>query len=267
VAPHFDVNKLEFVSSPKAFHYRHRTRLQFHQGRPAYFKARSRDLLVLEECPILTEKLWTLAQSRAAELQNAQDRSLSVSDFEGLEYEVNGRRLQYDETCFTQGNLFQNENLTRLVSEEIEKIKTPQLAWDLYAGIGNFTALMLDRFSQITAVESHSKAADYGKKNIPEAKWIHKSVAQALESELSEDSPQFVLLDPARDGALQEMRTLSKLRSCQMVYVSCQLDSLIRDLTALLKIAPWKIERWCVVDLFPQTRHIESLVSLKARTD
>ncbi len=262
LAPHFDPKKIEIFASPREFHYRHRTKIQIKNSQPAFYRPRSRDLLFLKECPILEEGLWNKLSEDAVRLESAEDRLINWSPSERLEYRVEDRLLEYGEDCFTQGNLYQNDRLIRLVTEEIEKVSGLDLAWDLFAGIGNFSAVLARRFKKVIAVESNSSAVKFGRKNLPEVEWRSLEVRKSLASDLMAQSPNLIILDPSREGALHEIRQLAPLKNTRLIYVSCQLDSGIRDLTALLKLSPWKIERWCVVDLFPQTRHVESVISL-----
>ena len=219
-------------------------------------------MLPLKECPILTPDLWNKISETAKDAALSGEVSLSTSKQNELFYEVEGRKLFFDESCFTQAHEGQNQKMLGIVKEEILSMTKKEIAWDLYAGIGNFTVLMANQFKNTVAVESHGKALQFGKQNVPEAQWIKKDVVQSLYEDLKTQDPDFVLLDPAREGALAACRNLSNRRVSKIVYVSCQLDSLIRDLTPLLKSKTYRLTRWCLVDLFPQTRHLESIVVL-----
>jgi len=253
---------LEIYPATEPLHYRHRTRLQFKNGKFNYHKPRSQELLPLEECPVLTPRLWSKVLEVAKDKTLNQELSLSAVKQDELYYEVEGRKLYFDESCFTQANEVQNKKMIGIVKEEILSLGQKKKAWDLYAGIGNFTAVMANHFESTAAVESHSKAIQFGRQNVPEAQWIKKDVYQSLVEDLKSEDPDFVLLDPSREGALSICRLLADKKIPKIVYVSCQLDSLIRDLTPLLKSKSYRITRWCLVDLFPQTRHLESVVVL-----
>jgi 23S rRNA (uracil1939-C5)-methyltransferase len=71
-----------------------------------------------------------------------------------------------------------------------------------------------------------------------------------------------VLLDPPWDGADHVCQQLAKRKDVQrIVYVSCHLGSLMRDLAHLLA-GGFKPQKVCLVDQFPQTYHIESMILL-----
>ncbi len=259
LAKAFPLEKIEARASADVYGYRHRVRCDIKDHQPAYHLPRSKDLMLLEECPVLVPELWKKLSHHAEEKENTTDFRLS----EPLQYELDGRIFQFDENCFTQANLSQNRAMHEVLSEEISKCTHHNEAWDLFAGIGNFSLPLIKNFKHAISVEAHPASVQFGQKNVPEAQWIQKDVRQALRTELSNREADFVVLDPARAGALHESRILSELKIERIFYISCQLDSLIRDLTALLKNRRFSIDRWVMLDLFPQTRHIESLVSLK----
>lgn len=68
-----------------------------------------------------------------------------------------------------------------------------------------------------------------------------------------------VLLDPARAGAAGVMQQIIKLEPIRIVYVSCNPATLARDSEALLK-AGYTIARLAMLDMFPHTGHLESMV-------
>jgi 23S rRNA (uracil1939-C5)-methyltransferase len=75
-------------------------------------------------------------------------------------------------------------------------------------------------------------------------------------------SPDFVLVDPPRSGLGEKVvRGLAGLRPPRMTYISCDPATLARDLGGLTK-AGYRIEQAHLVDLFPQTYHLESVFSL-----
>jgi 23S rRNA (uracil1939-C5)-methyltransferase len=68
--------------------------------------------------------------------------------------------------------------------------------------------------------------------------------------------PEVVILDPPRTGALDLMAPIVKLKPRVMVYVSCDVTTLARDLRHLLR-AGYKISSVRGFDFFPNTHHVE----------
>jgi 23S rRNA (uracil1939-C5)-methyltransferase len=79
-----------------------------------------------------------------------------------------------------------------------------------------------------------------------------------------EHAPDFVIADPPRAGLGKTVvKRLSELKPRQLVIVACDPATLARDLGGLLA-AGYRIERMTLVDLFPQTYHLETVVELRA---
>ncbi len=75
-------------------------------------------------------------------------------------------------------------------------------------------------------------------------------------------APDFVLADPPRSGLGKTAVTrLAELRPRELVIVSCDPATLARDLAALLPV--YEIAGIAMVDLFPQTFHLETIVRLR----
>ena len=68
-----------------------------------------------------------------------------------------------------------------------------------------------------------------------------------------------LLLDPARAGAFESLQWLQKMQPKKVVYVSCNPASLARDSSVLLA-SGYRIAQVGLVDMFPQTHHIEAMV-------
>jgi 23S rRNA (uracil1939-C5)-methyltransferase len=78
---------------------------------------------------------------------------------------------------------------------------------------------------------------------------------------LDRDRPDLIVLDPPRAGAgLEACELLNRLAPGSMVYVSCDPSTLVRDLAALQP--HYRVAEIHLVDLFPQTSHIETIAVL-----
>jgi 23S rRNA (uracil1939-C5)-methyltransferase len=66
------------------------------------------------------------------------------------------------------------------------------------------------------------------------------------------------LLDPPRDGALQAVRQMTALGVKRVLYVSCNPTTLARDSAELLAQG-YRLERAGILDMFPQTAHVEAM--------
>jgi len=84
------------------------------------------------------------------------------------------------------------------------------------------------------------------------------------EAMVQRERPELIVLDPPRAGAdVDACELLLRLEAREMVYVSCDPTTLARDLAVLQR--GYRIRALHVVDLFPQTSHIETVVVLERK--
>ena len=132
-------------------------------------------------------------------------------------------------------------------------------AWDLYAGVGLFARAL--QFQTVTAVESEGFSSQDLKRNLPKQRAVGSNTLEFLRGQRV--APELVVLDPPRAGLGKEVcGELERLGAAEMVYVSCDPATLARDLQSLLHNG-YATDSVTLVDLFPQTFHMETVVSLK----
>ncbi len=135
-------------------------------------------------------------------------------------------------------------------------------ALDLYAGVGLFAIPMARRFASVTAVESGSSAVRDLEFTAAGALRVEHSRVEDYVAGL-ETAPDFVLADPPRAGLGKEVVAhLNRLAPARLTIVSCDPATLARDLAALPGYA---IDRLTLVDLFPQTYHLETVAHLRLK--
>jgi len=137
------------------------------------------------------------------------------------------------------------------------------LALDLYGGVGFFALPLSEDFDEVVSVESGSESAAWATANVEDRKSI-MVVRQNVEEFLSATrrKPDFVLVDPPRAGLSPRVRGgLAKLSPKRIAYLSCDPVTFSRDVAELVGHG-WKLHTLDLVDLFPNTHHVETLASL-----
>jgi 23S rRNA (uracil1939-C5)-methyltransferase len=137
---------------------------------------------------------------------------------------------------------------------------------DLYAGIGTISVAVAQHAASVTALEENPHAVQLGRLNarINSARvgYLHGKVEEVLR-QVRLGRHQAVVLDPPRAGcepaALAELIRLGPQR---IVYVSCEPSTHVRDLAGLVR-GGYRVRRAAIVDMFPQTYHIESVALLE----
>ena len=176
-----------------------------------------------------------------------------------LSYGVCGIPYQVSLGSFFQVNRLLIPDLLQLAV----KGRSGQVAWDLYAGVGLF-ARALD-FDNVTAVESAGFSSDDLNKNLENKRHqvVRSNTLDFLRSQSSAQvRPELIVVDPPRAGLGKEICShLSRIAAPNIIYVSCDPATLARDLQALLE-SGYLLEKMHLVDMFPQTFHLETVTVL-----
>lgn len=176
-----------------------------------------------------------------------------------------------------------NHDATELLYQKAASLAAPQkddVLLDLYCGIGSIGLSMADRVHQLVGIEIVPEAIEAAKKNAREsgienahffcgdAVDTEKLLAEA-ERELGKITPDIVILDPPRKGATPTLLSFihDTLAPKRIVYISCNPDTLARDVAYFMTLGGYTYGDVTPVDLFPRTGHVESVVCLKRNFD
>ncbi len=131
---------------------------------------------------------------------------------------------------------------------------------ELYAGAGNLTVLLARGAAQLVAVESDEAACEAARRNL-RARGLEARVTCADAGAFPIPRAQLVVLDPPRTGARQAAEALVASHVRHVVYVSCDLATLARDLDILA--GAYRVRAVEAFEMFPYTSHLESVVVLE----
>lgn len=175
-------------------------------------------------------------------------------------------QLRVDPDVFIQVNRLQCEVLYELVRARLGDVAGARIV-DAYAGIGALAIALAEQGAAVVCLESNRAAVRLGQLNVRIAGVEDRVIylAQTVEAALpTVGSPlDAVVLDPPRAGCAGAVTGwLALAGPPRVVYVSCDPATLARDLHVLSACGPYRVERVDVVDMFPQTHHVETVVSL-----
>jgi 23S rRNA (uracil1939-C5)-methyltransferase len=184
-----------------------------------------------------------------------------------LTYTVSGHPYRASLGGFFQVNRFLLPGLLKLAVENSDGDKrSGRLAWDLYSGAGLFARAL--EFENVTAVESAGFSSEDLKHNLASKahRVVRSSTLDFLRSQArgpARARPELIVVDPPRAGLGKEICThLGSIGAAAMVYISCDPATLARDLQLLLQFK-YSVETIHLVDLFPQTFHMETVIFMK----
>ena len=178
--------------------------------------------------------------------------------------ELLGRTFRIASPSFFQVNTAQAERLSEIVRQRL-KLRGGDTLIDAYAGVGTFAALLAPHVARVIAVEESEAAVKdaavntLGLDNLEYRQGRTEDVIAELDS-----TPDAVILDPPRVGCDRAaLEAVAAWRPRRTAYVSCDPASLARDL-AILVGAGLNVIDVQPVDMFPQTHHVECVVTLGA---
>jgi 23S rRNA (uracil1939-C5)-methyltransferase len=291
---------LETLPCDDPWHYRNHMRFSVNRdGQPGLTARGTHHVLPLTCCPIAHEQinrvLGVLSQVSNARPQVlvrcgsasgqalmqpypapeiAEQLAAAGLDVQGetMEEVLAGETFRIRPSSFFQTNTAQAEKMARMVLEgllkdEVDRDPTFRGTYaDAYCGVGTFALLLARRVGKVIAIEESASA-------IKDARWNLRNTSnvELLQGKTEDLLPGVaaqldgLVLDPPRAGCQQKvLDALVQHPVARLVYVSCDPETLARDLNVLCHLYP--IYRLCSVqplDMFPQTVHIECIAILE----
>ena len=182
--------------------------------------------------------------------------------------EWGGREFRVEPDTFVQVNETQMEVLYARVLDALGDVDGRRLV-DGYAGIGTLGIALAAGGAEVLCVEESRHAARLGLLNArlngveERVRYIARPVEQALAVLAAAGGIDAAILDPPRAGCASSVTGwLALAGPASLVYVSCDPATLARDLRMLSVLGPYSVERLEVVDMFPQTHHVECVATL-----
>ena len=181
----------------------------------------------------------------------------------GLQFAISPR-------SFYQVNRTQTEVLYKKALE-LAKLTGRETVIDAYCGIGTIGLCAAPLAKQAIGVERNpaavkDAAANARRNKIANARFVCADATEWMAAAAGEGlHPDVVFLDPPRAGSTPEcIAAVNKMKPRRVVYVSCDPETLARDVAAFTRLG-WRAAKFCPVDLFPQTKHVETVCLLVLR--
>ena len=184
-----------------------------------------------------------------------------------LEEDLRGARFRIRPSSFFQTNSAQAERMADLVLAALPGGPGTTLV-DAYCGVGTFARLLADHAGSVLAIEESASAirdARWNLRDTPNVTLVQAKVEDALPR--IEERLDGLVIDPPRAGCQRPvLDALASRRVARVVYVSCDTETLARDLAYLCRqLDAYRLVVVYPLDMFPQTAHIEHVAVLEAR--
>jgi 23S rRNA (uracil1939-C5)-methyltransferase len=173
-------------------------------------------------------------------------------------------RIEFSPLDFIQVNHEMNLKMLQQAIDWLQP-RSDDTVLDLFCGLGNFSLPLARVTKQVTGIEGEllsvqGARANAALNNIENAEFF---VADLFTAELQEpwmkQAYDIVLIDPPRAGAAEIIPTLKRIGAAKILYVSCHPGTLARDSQTLVEELGYKLAQAGVIDMFPQTGHVESM--------
>ncbi len=256
-------------------------------GNIGYVNAVTRHFVKIDRCLLMNEpinKILDLAQGNVAGQTQVAIRAGSNTDsmliqprmdlsHTGLvtgeqhyEEQVRGFRFRVAASSFFQVNTIQ---LSRAIDEvrDLLELDGTEVMVDAYCGVGVFTVLLAPYVQKIVGIEESASAiqdAELNSKDILKIEFVEGKTEHILNT--LNKRIDVLLLDPPRVGCHPDvLDSVVKLKPEKVLMISCEPEAMARDLNLLCASGMYSLETIRPVDMFPQTRHVETISMLRFR--
>ena len=281
----------ETMPSPKKFGYRNHARFSIGRGGEngvaGFVNADSRRFVRIDECLIMDERI----NESLARLQGRLDRMTQFSIRVGVNTgdtiiqpllpteiqdvssgrqryveDVRGAKFQVAASSFFQVNTDQLARMIDAIAAMLDLDGDDTLV-DLYCGVGTFARLLSPYVHHVIGIEESASAVADARVNCADVDNVEfiedKAEVAAVELSQSGRAIDVAVVDPPRSGCHpQALNALTTLSPRRIMMVSCNPTTMARDLDALCGRG-FRLVSVRPVDMFPQTRHVESLALLE----
>lgn len=177
---------------------------------------------------------------------------------------VDQQKLTVQLDDFMQVNAAINQQMVAQALAWLD-LQGKETVWDMFAGHGNFSMPLAKRAQQVFAFEgSGEMVASLNQQAQYLALPIEAQVMDLTQPDIQLPKPDVLLLDPPRAGAIELMPLIVSQKIAKVLYVSCDAATLARDLNYLVQ-AGYQVVQAGIMDMFPHTHHVETMVLLEYR--
>jgi 23S rRNA (uracil1939-C5)-methyltransferase len=204
---------------------------------------------------------WLNAEELRATLAGSVDGEVVCwwQPVDGAARVMAGPATGFPATAFEQVNPGMGILARRWAVEQLGDVRG-QTVWDLYGGVGDTAALLVEGGANVVSVDADEKAVSWGRARLPAARFI---AARAEDVLPSLPAPHAVVVNPPRAGLHWDVALrLTGEPVPKLVYISCDPATLARDLGRLN--VNYTVKHVRAFDLFPQTAHVETVAVLVA---
>ncbi|MGV8154215.1 MAG: 23S rRNA (uracil(1939)-C(5))-methyltransferase RlmD [Alkaliphilus sp.] len=209
--------------------------------------------------------LHTFNDNLSDTVQRDKTEILFGQDF--ITEEVLGLQFKIPPFSFFQTNTLGTEKLYSIVKEFVGD-SSDKTIFDLYCGTGTISQIVANQAKQVIGIEINEEAVKTARinaqtNNIKNCMFIAGDVKEEIQ--YLNEQPDIIILDPPRAGITPKaLEYMAEFNADKIVYVSCNPKSLVEDLK-FFEGKGYVVEKVQVVDMFPHTTHVETVIKLRRK--
>jgi len=276
------------MAAKNPWYYRNHGRFTVRDGQMGFVRHFRREFLAVPQCPIMEPGINEVLRALEGRLEGATQCNVRVGRPEGalmiqprldlpddappsgqaqLVDELLGQRFRISAAAFFQVNRAQAERMIEVVRERVGAGPEGTVV-DAYAGVGTFAVLLAPHVGTVIAIEESGPAVEDARHNAEGLTNVEFRLGKSEELLGQLDGPvDAIILDPPRSGCQPAaLEAVIAHGPARVVYVSCDPETLARDLRVLVDASPgFDLIDVQPLDMFPQTHHIECVATLHRR--
>ncbi|KGQ62444.1 23S rRNA (uracil(1939)-C(5))-methyltransferase RlmD [Gallibacterium anatis] len=210
------------------------------------------------------EKLQLFGQQHRLMLfVSEQEQQVSAWTEDKPYYQSGTLKLFFDIRDFIQVNRQINDKMVQTALNWLDPQADDQIL-DLFCGMGNFTLPLAQQSKRVVGIEGVAQMVEKARYNaqqngITNALFHQADLSVPFANQIwAQEKFNKILLDPPRSGAAFVLNHLIELQAEKILYVSCNPATLVRDAKILVENG-YHLEKSAMIDMFPQTGHLESI--------
>ena len=261
-----DVNP-KIIESEKRLAYRNKITLHYKNEQLGFMKEKSNEIIEIDNCPLVMKEINEYLKNDIKESviirENTNKEIVTNIDNKTMIENINNYKFMVDANSFFQVNHYICSKLFKLIEKNID---ISNICLDLYSGVGTLSIVASKKAKKVYGIEVNNYSYKNAVKNlelnnIKNVKFINGLVEKEITK--IKESVDTIITDPPRSGMdYVTIDTINKLKPKKIIYVSCNPLTLARDLKLLDK---YKLENITLLDMFPNTYHVESFCVLKLK--
>ncbi|WP_066522676.1 23S rRNA (uracil(747)-C(5))-methyltransferase RlmC [Curtobacterium ammoniigenes] len=195
------------------------------------------------------------------------DREIVLTESDTLPMPLGRTLLHLRPQSFFQTNSTVAEQLYGQVAEWVD-VANPRSLWDLYCGVGGFALHSARAGRTVLGIETSREAVASAtmsarERGLPQVRFIAADATEYAVHAKPDRVPELVIVNPPRRGIGADLAAWLDTSTVQtVVYSSCNPTTLVRDLEAM---PSWRVTSARMLDIFPQTDHVEVVTLVERR--